>query len=295
MDDELALHADLLVDEERIHVRALVAAELEQAEAKVAQLSARLRRLQQPAPALSIGRNEIRIWMDGAFDMFHYGHANAFRQGRSLGTYLVVGVNDDASITECKGPPVLNDDERIRMVSGCKFVDVCSCFGNTTLALVNGMTVVEIKANWADSDACKQMAKPRRFPATVTGIDLSANAVAYGKSAGIFDVAIQCDLNKWGAEQKAEIGAIMAEQDVLCATAALVYLDLETCDYLFGKFAEKKAPGRVIVNFLNPFELEKADATKRLLLKHFDFVGSRATKHRRLSSFEQSNYGGEVL
>ena len=30
---------------------------------------------------------------------------------------------DDASITECKGPPVLNDDERIRMVSGCKFVD----------------------------------------------------------------------------------------------------------------------------------------------------------------------------
>ena len=178
---------------------------------------------------------------------------------------------------------------------GCKFVDVCSCFGNTTLALVNGMTVVEIKANWADSDACKQMAKPRRFPATVTGIDLSANAVAYGKSAGIFDVAIQCDLNKWGAEQKAEIGAVMAEQDVLCATAALVYLDLETCDYLFGKFAEKKAPGRVIVNFLNPFELEKADATKRLLLKHFDFVGSRATKHRRLSSFEQGNYGGEVL
>ena len=102
---------------------ALVAAELEQAKTKVAELSARLRRLQQPAPALSIGRNEIRIWMDGAFDMFHYGHANAFRQGRSLGTYLVVGVNDDASITECKGPPVLNDDERIRMVSGCKFVD----------------------------------------------------------------------------------------------------------------------------------------------------------------------------
>lgn len=24
---------------------------------------------------------EIRIWMDGAFDMMHYGHMNAFRQG----------------------------------------------------------------------------------------------------------------------------------------------------------------------------------------------------------------------
>ena len=123
---EVAVEAQQGTEHRQIDDRAqaaLVAAELEQAKAKVAQLSARLRRLQQPAPALSIGRNEIRIWMDGAFDMFHYGHANAFRQGRSLGTYLVVGVNDDASITECKGPPVLNDDERIRMVSGCKFVD----------------------------------------------------------------------------------------------------------------------------------------------------------------------------
>lgn len=55
-------------------------------------------------------KEQIRIWMDGAFDMMHYGHMNAFRQARALGTYLVVGVNDDESITLCKGaPPVLNN------------------------------------------------------------------------------------------------------------------------------------------------------------------------------------------
>jgi len=27
------------------------------------------------------GDKEIRIWMDGAFDLMHYGHMNAFRQG----------------------------------------------------------------------------------------------------------------------------------------------------------------------------------------------------------------------
>lgn len=176
---------------------------------------------------------------------------------------------------------------------GCKFLDLCCCFGNTTMALVHGMSVMDIKANWADDEACKKVAKPRLFAATVTGVDLSANAVAYGQSAGLFDAGIQCDLNKWTPTQKQEMGAVMAEQDVLCATAALVYLELETCDFLFSKFASKQAPGRVIVNFLNPFELEKADQTKALLLKHFDFVGSRATKHRRLSSFEQKNYGGE--
>ena len=55
---------------------------------------------------------EIRIFMDGAFDMMHYGHMNAFRKARALGTYLIAGVNSDDSITECKGPPICNDEER---------------------------------------------------------------------------------------------------------------------------------------------------------------------------------------
>ena len=69
-------------------------------------------------------RKEIRIFMDGAFDMMHYGHVNAFRLGRSLGTNLVVGVNSDNSITECKGgAPLMNDKERLTMVKACKYVD----------------------------------------------------------------------------------------------------------------------------------------------------------------------------
>jgi ethanolamine-phosphate cytidylyltransferase len=68
-------------------------------------------------------KTEIRIFMDGAFDLMHYGHMNAFRLGRSLGTYLVVGVNSDKSIAECKGPPLMNDQERLAMVKSCKFVD----------------------------------------------------------------------------------------------------------------------------------------------------------------------------
>lgn len=43
-------------------------------------------------------RKPVRIWMDGCFDMMHYGHMNAFRQGKALGTYLVVGVNSDETI-----------------------------------------------------------------------------------------------------------------------------------------------------------------------------------------------------
>lgn len=66
---------------------------------------------------------EVRIFMDGAFDLMHYGHMNAFRLARSLGTHLVAGVNSDASIIACKGAPLMNDQERLSMVESCKFVD----------------------------------------------------------------------------------------------------------------------------------------------------------------------------
>jgi cytidyltransferase-like protein len=67
---------------------------------------------------------EVRIFMDGAFDLLHYGHMNAFRLGRSLGTHLIVGLNSDESITKCKGSaPLMNDEERLTMVAACKFVD----------------------------------------------------------------------------------------------------------------------------------------------------------------------------
>lgn len=68
-------------------------------------------------------KRKIRIFMDGAFDMMHYGHMNAFRLGRSLGTELIVGVNSDETITQCKGAPLMKDAERLMMVRGCKFVD----------------------------------------------------------------------------------------------------------------------------------------------------------------------------
>jgi len=82
-------------------------------------------KLREPTQANKEGgeKKEIRIFMEGAFDLMHFGHMNAFRLGRSLGTHLVVGVNSDESITECKAAPLMNNEERLAMVQSCKFVD----------------------------------------------------------------------------------------------------------------------------------------------------------------------------
>ena len=65
----------------------------------------------------------VRIWMDGVYDLMHYGHANAFRLGKNVGTYLIVGINDDDSVAQCKGPPVMSSYEREASVRACRWVD----------------------------------------------------------------------------------------------------------------------------------------------------------------------------
>lgn len=55
--------------------------------------------------------------------MVHFGHANACRQAKALGDYLIVGVHSDEEISKHKGPPVFNEEERYKMVRGIKWVD----------------------------------------------------------------------------------------------------------------------------------------------------------------------------
>ncbi|XP_062195736.1 ethanolamine-phosphate cytidylyltransferase-like isoform X2 [Phragmites australis] len=65
----------------------------------------------------------VRVYMDGCFDLMHYGHANALRQAKLLGDQLVVGVVSDEEIVANKGPPVFSMEERLTLVSGLKWVD----------------------------------------------------------------------------------------------------------------------------------------------------------------------------
>jgi ethanolamine-phosphate cytidylyltransferase len=68
-------------------------------------------------------RKPIRVWVDGCYDMMHFGHANSLRQAKAMGDYLIVGVHTDAEIMKHKGPPVMNEQERYKMVRACKWAD----------------------------------------------------------------------------------------------------------------------------------------------------------------------------
>ena len=65
-----------------------------------------------------------RVYADGVYDLFHYGHVESLRKARSLGDYLLVGVGADGEQLEAfKRKPILTMEERMASVAGCRYVD----------------------------------------------------------------------------------------------------------------------------------------------------------------------------
>ena len=49
------------------------------------------------------------FFTNGCFDLLHVGHIELLRYAKSLGDYLVVGINSDSSIKKLKGDGVSED------------------------------------------------------------------------------------------------------------------------------------------------------------------------------------------
>lgn len=59
----------------------------------------------------------------GTFDYFHYGHYNLIKRAKQLGDYIVVGVSSDKMCKEKGKSPILNENQRMDIISNLKFVD----------------------------------------------------------------------------------------------------------------------------------------------------------------------------
>lgn len=69
--------------------------------------------------------NPIKIYTDGVFDCFHYGHAKVLEQCKRMFpyVYLVVGVCSDEDTTKEKGRPIMTAEERAECVRHCKWAN----------------------------------------------------------------------------------------------------------------------------------------------------------------------------
>jgi D-beta-D-heptose 7-phosphate kinase / D-beta-D-heptose 1-phosphate adenosyltransferase len=112
------------------------------------ELNAALQNLPSARPEKIIALPELRllaprlqaqgkrlVFTNGCFDLLHWGHIKFLEESRRLGDILIVALDTDESVRRVKGPcrPVINQDQRLRMLAALEAVDYVTVFSSEQL------------------------------------------------------------------------------------------------------------------------------------------------------------------
>jgi D-beta-D-heptose 7-phosphate kinase/D-beta-D-heptose 1-phosphate adenosyltransferase len=75
------------------------------------------------------------VFTNGCFDLLHAGHIKFLEEARRLGDALVVAVDSDESVRQVKGEgrPIINADQRLRILAALAAVDYVTVFTSDQL------------------------------------------------------------------------------------------------------------------------------------------------------------------
>jgi len=79
-------------------------------------------------------QGKVVVFTNGCFDILHLGHIEYLRQAASLGDFLVVGLNSQASVSRLKGPsrPIQDEKSRAAVLASLTSVDAVCIFEEDT-------------------------------------------------------------------------------------------------------------------------------------------------------------------
>jgi D-beta-D-heptose 7-phosphate kinase/D-beta-D-heptose 1-phosphate adenosyltransferase len=88
------------------------------------------------AVARNLEKSGKRIVLtNGCFDLLHVGHIKLLSTSKQLGDVLIVALDDDESVKQLKGSgrPIINENERLRIISALDSVDYVIVFSSHEL------------------------------------------------------------------------------------------------------------------------------------------------------------------
>lgn len=97
-------------------------------------------------------RGKKAVFTNGCFDLLHAGHIASLEAARSMGDFLFLGLNSDASVRRLKGPsrPFNKARDRAIVLAALQAVDAVIIFGEDTPFKVIKALRPDILAKGAD-------------------------------------------------------------------------------------------------------------------------------------------------
>lgn len=106
------------------------------------------------------------VFTNGCFDILHLGHVTYLAQASDLGDFLVVAVNEDASVrAQNKGQdrPINPENARAVLIAALGFVDAVVLFGEDTPAKLIQQILPDVLVKGADYDATETDPTSKKF------------------------------------------------------------------------------------------------------------------------------------
>ena len=98
----------------------------------------------------------VRVFVNGTFDLLHPGHISLLNWAKTLGDYVIVGIDTDDRVREKKGPtrPIYNQEDRGLMLVALSSVDEVRYFDSdeSLEALVKSIKpdIMVVGSDWKD-------------------------------------------------------------------------------------------------------------------------------------------------
>lgn len=222
---------------------------------------------------ISTKKKPVRIYIDGCFDMMHFGHANALRQASKCGDVLVVGLVNDEEVERNKGStPLQPNAERLAVLKACKWVD----------------EVIENVPYDLTPEFCEELFEKHNISFVVHGDDPcysldGADAYAYAKSKGKFRMIKRTE----GISTTDIVGRMLKYAEVHTVSTSSNMSGINSCNTVavseflltsrrMNQFACNKAPekGQKVVYISGGFDMFHAGHVTALeeAKKHGDFL-----------------------
>jgi len=100
---------------------------------------------------------KYRVFVPGAWDLFHIGHICLLKKARKIASKMIVGVDTDKSIKKRKGKfPIISFKDRVAILEACSGVDkvVSNKSGSLDVKqlIALNIEVVVVADDWKDKD-----------------------------------------------------------------------------------------------------------------------------------------------